>query len=80
MGGNLVQPISVEPSRGSCEGKMVAQKDHVDAVSAHRGSTLLAGEELALLRKGLNYKVLISVTSLPEERTSGFMSRCSNII
>ena len=48
MGGNLVQPISVEPSRGSCEGKMATQKDHVDVVSAHCGSTLLAGEELAL--------------------------------
>lgn len=34
MGGNLVKPPSVEPSQGSCEGKMVAQKGHLDKVPA----------------------------------------------
>jgi len=37
MGGNLVKPLSVEPSQGSCEGKMVAQKGHLDKVPATAG-------------------------------------------
>ena len=37
MGGKLVKPTSVEPSRGSCEGKMEAQKSHVDKVPATAG-------------------------------------------
>ena len=36
MGGKLVKPTSVEPSRGSCEGKK-AQKGHVDKVPATAG-------------------------------------------